>query len=172
MIHEAWIVINKASWDAIDPSPQIVMGDIIEYQDDGEGNMVPVVVGQRPEKITVPPEPWHKVYQQAVTGFWKVDVYNVIGDIADIQALVTELGDPPAYAWTQGDGLDSLDILPTDPDAILALMKDHVTYSDDGSEASRTPATFENPNWGHAFLGQRPRVFAGEFSDEFSEEFF
>jgi len=54
---------------------------------------------------------------------------------------------------------------------LLAVMKDHVTYDQDGNPTGSTPATYENPNWGHVRFGQKERIFAGEFSDEFSEDF-
>jgi len=51
------------------------------------------------------------------------------------------------------------------------LHKDHVTYDENGDVVSTTPATIENPNWGHVFLGQSERIFAGGFTNGFSEGF-
>jgi malate synthase len=115
-------------------------------------------------------EPWVKPYREAITGFWKTwdgthEVYNTIGSESDVTALVNELAPAVArvFAWTQGDGLDNQGVISTIPANVLAVMKDH---------EDTTPATHENPNWGHLFLGQRERVFAGEWSNEFNEEFF
>lgn len=106
------------------------------------------------------------VYTGAVTGYWNsfgaYEVYNTVGEPEEIQGLLDELTDVArVYAWSQGDGVDSLNPWPTDPNDILAVMQDI-----DG-----TPATFENPNWGHVFFGQTQRVFAGDFSNDFSEAF-
>jgi len=111
-------------------------------------------------------------YSQAITGFWKQSVYNVLGTQAEIQPLLDLLGNPTCYAWMQGDGLDSLDQWPTDPSGVLALMKDHVEYDASGNVIGTTPATLDAPNWGHVFLGQAERIFAGDFSNQFSPEFF
>ena len=79
---------------------------------------------------------------------------------------------PHVFSWTQGDGLDSLEANQTLPDEVLAVMRDHVTYDENGDVVSTTPATFENPNWGHVFFGQQERIFAGEYSDDFAQEYF
>jgi len=110
-------------------------------------------------------------YSQAITGFWQQPVYNVLGTQDEIQPLLDLLGNPTCYAWMQGDGLDSLDQRPTNPSGVLALMKDHVTYDANGNVTGTTPASIDSPNWGHVFLGQAGRVFAGAFSSGFSEGF-
>ena len=121
----------------------------------------------------------------AVRGFWKDkvsgDTYEVVNVLRDGRAEIDEFiafhsADILAvYGWTQGTGVDNdsdVDGYPTIPQGVLDVMKDHVTYDVNGDVVSTTPATFENPNWGHVFLGQKERVFAGEFSLEFSREFF
>lgn len=125
-----------------------------------------------------PNELWVKPYRQAITGFWKswdtiYEVYNTLGSADSIQALVTELGLGVArvYAWEQGPGLDSLDNFQTIPADVLAVMKDHVIYDEDGGIVSTTPPTYENPKWGHLFLGQHERIFAGAVSTGFSRGF-
>ena len=120
--------------------------------------------------------PFNSVHSQAITGFWKsfgaYEVYNVVGSEADIQAIVDALTDVAhVYAWEQGQGVDSLDVWPTDPTDILAVMKDHVTYDENGDVTGTTPATTEAPNWGHFFLGQTGRIFAGAFNTDFSGDF-
>lgn len=123
--------------------------------------------------------PFSYVWASAVTGYWKSsgaeEVYNVVGPEADVQAIIDALGTPTVYSWDQAasdaTGYDSLDVWPTDPAPILALMKDHVTYDENGGIISTEPATYENPNWGHVFLGQGQRIFAGDYSDDFSEEY-
>lgn len=121
--------------------------------------------------------PFSYCHSQAVTGYWKTfpggyEVYNVVGSEAEIQAIIDALADTPhVYAWTQGDGMDSLSAWPTDPENILAVMKDHVTYDENGDVTGTTPATLENPNWGHCFLGQKDRIFAGLFNTDFSGDF-
>lgn len=109
------------------------------------------------------PESSRYCYENSITGFWRQPVFNVLGTEAEIAPIVTALGSPPAYAWTQGDGLDSLNPWPTDPTAVLALMADH---------ADGTAPTLDNPNWGHVFLGQSDRVFAGDFSSDFGGDFY
>lgn len=152
MLFDVWIITTASSWDAIAPK-----------EDDAE-------------------QIWHYTYRSAITGFWKSagsrEVYNVIGSQEQVQDLLTALEAAEAgsvsatYAWIQGPALDSLDYWPTDPTEVLALMKDHVIYNEDGSIDTTTPATIENPNWGHIFLGQGERIFAGEFDESFGEEFF
>jgi len=151
MSKDTWIICTPSTWDAIAPL---------------EGETPPV---------------WAYTYDNAVTGFWKSsgsrEVYNVIGGTEAIQALIDALEAHTAgsvaasYSWEQGPATDSLDFWPTDPTEVLALMKDHVTYDQDGNPTGSTPPTIENPNWAHVFLGQSPRIFAGEFSNEFTGEF-
>ena len=121
---------------------------------------------------------------QGVRGYWKdlpdggdiYEVVNVIDDGTLDQFLTDNASDIFAvYGWTQGNGLDNsipADGYPTEPQGVLNVMKDHIVYDEDGNVVSTTPATFDNPNWGHVFLGQSERVFAGEYSLEFSEEYF
>lgn len=56
-------------------------------------------------------------------------------------------------------------------DDILATQPDHVTYDENGNETSRTPSSFESPNWAQQWLGQGENEFAREYSREYSEEF-
>ena len=144
MLKDVWIYALPAEWDAL--------GDGFNY-----------------------------TYDNAITGYWLssglYEVYNVQAELADIELIVAALTDVQnVFAWDyaggNGTGYDSLDAFPTDPAPILALMKPHVVYDENGDEVSSTPATFDTPNWGHVFLGQGQRVFAGDFSDEFSTEFF
>lgn len=116
----------------------------------------------------------------AVRGFWKditdsaivYETVNVIKSADDIEEFnTTHAADILAiYGWSQGSGLDN-DIpengYPTVPQGVLDVMKDHII-----EDEPPIPPTFDNPNWGHVFVGQKQRVFAGEFSLEFSEEFF
>lgn len=117
-------------------------------------------------------------YKNSVTGQWKTylgefEVYNVIGSESEIQALVDALSIDVAevFAWEQGPGFDSLDAWPTDPEKILAVMRDVETYLPDGTPALPVPATIQTPNWGHVFFGQRPRIFAGDFNGDFNRDF-
>jgi hypothetical protein len=125
--------------------------------------------------------PFSYAWLQGVTGYWLssglYEVYNVQAEEADITAIVSALSDVEhVFAWdnagsVSGTGYDNYDAYPTDPAPILAVMKPHITYDENGDEISSTPATFENPNWGHVFFGQGTRIFAGEFSDEFGTEY-
>ena len=131
------------------------------------------------DALIVDGEPFSYAHDNAKTGYWKsfgdYEVYNVIGPRAAIQEILDALTDVArCYAWGQGTGMDDLDDWPTDPTDLLVVMKDHVTYDENGDIASSTPATLENTNWGHVFSGQQwtDRVFAGEFSDAFSGDFF
>lgn len=149
---DTWIYAKPFAWDAIAPD-----------EDD-------------------PIQEWHHIYADAATGHWLpcggYDVHNVLGSAEQIAAIVATLravdpnGVSNVFAWTQGTGVDSIDPYPTVPADVLAAMRPHVTYGEDGEVVSSTPATLDRPNWGHVFFGQSERVFAGEFSDEFSEEFF
>jgi hypothetical protein len=116
--------------------------------------------------------PFSYTHSQAITGYWATDVFNVVGLESQVQEIIDALPTTPVvYAWRQGDGTDSLDVWPTDPAPILALMKDHVTYDSEGVQTGTTPATQENPNWGHVFYGQSTRIFAGAFDKSFSGAF-
>jgi hypothetical protein len=155
-LFDIWILALPAEWDALGT-------------DDGDGGIIP----------------FNYTWSQAVTGYWLTaaggfEVYNVQGPIAEVDALVAALpstADTDVYAWDYAasgpTGYDSYDTAyPTDPTPILAVMKPHIVYDENGNEVSSTPATFDTPNWGHSFLGQGERIFAGQFSDEFSTEFF
>ena len=126
----------------------------------------------------------------AVRGFWKditdsgtvYEVVNVIKSPDEIEAFkAAHPGDILAvYGWTQGNGFDNLDAqdaesnvigYPTIPQGVLDVMKDHVTYDENGDVISTTPPTFDTPNWGHVFVGQADRIFAGEFSNEFTGDY-
>jgi hypothetical protein len=120
-------------------------------------------------------EPFNYTWSQAITGYWLAaaggrEVYNVQGPIDQVNAIVAALpstADTDVYAWDYAasgpTGYDSYDTAyPTDPAPILAVMKPH---------QNGDPATFSNPNWGHSFLGQGERIFAGNYSDDFSSEF-
>jgi hypothetical protein len=119
--------------------------------------------------------PFNYTWSQAKTGYWLTavggfEVYNVQGPIDQVNAIVAALPstlDTDVYAWDYAasgpTGFDSYDTAyPTDPAPILAVMKQH---------PNGDPATFENPNWGHSFLGQGERIFAGNYSDDFSTEY-
>ncbi len=54
---------------------------------------------------------------------------------------------------------------------ILATQGDHVVYDGNGNEVSRDPASFENPNFSHGWLGQDQNRFAREHSREFGEDY-
>ena len=105
---------------------------------------------------------------QGIRGYWKevngYEVCNVLCNKSDLDAFVAAHAADISvvYGWSQGDGLDSFDA-PTVPQGVLDVMQDHP----DGS-----PAIFENPNFGHMFLGQKDRIFAGEFSTDFNEDFY
>ena len=109
-----------------------------------------------------------KLLSGGVRGFWKDvsgdEVVNVLDSVDNINAFqqahiasVTII-----YGWVQGTGHDNLDVYETIPAGVLALMMDH---------PGSIPATFENPNWGHVFLGQSERIFAGDFSNDFNGDF-
>jgi len=119
-------------------------------------------------------------FTQAVTGFWNTftggyEVYDVscLEPIRD--EIIAQLTDVHAtFQWYFETGVDKFNndgTFNTIPADLLAVMKDHVTYDQDGNPTGSTPATYENPNWGHVRFGQKERIFAGEFSDEFSEDF-
>jgi hypothetical protein len=128
------------------------------------------------DALGTPEAPFSYVYSNAITGYWNdfgaYTVYNVVGEEAAIQDILDALSDvAEVYAWGQGTGFDSEAVWPTDPTNILAVMKDHITYDEFGVPTGSTPATEENPNWGHVFFGQSERIFAGTFSAAFSGAF-
>lgn len=123
--------------------------------------------------------PFSQSYADAKTGRWKTfaggyEVYNVLGTESEIQDILDALTDVArVYAWGQGDGYDDASLWPSDITDIIAVMKDHPdTYAPDGNPLTYTPATMERPNWGHMFAGQEQRLFAGDFNDDFNEDFF
>lgn len=147
-LKDVWIYALPAEWEALGA-------------DDGEGGVTP----------------FSYAWSQAVTGYWlssgPYEVYNVQATLDQVDEIVNNLSDVEyVFAWDYGNiGYDSLDAYPTDPAPILAVMKPHITYDENGDVIDTTPATFENPNWGHVFAGQGQRIFAGDFSDEFSAEY-
>lgn len=150
-LKDVWIYALPAEWEALGT-------------DDGEGGVTP----------------FSYAWSQAVTGYWlssgPYEVYNVQATLNQVDEIVGALTDVQhVFAWDYaggyGTGLDSYDAYPTDPAPILAVMKPHITYDENGDVIDTTPATFENPNWGHVFAGQGQRIFAGDFSDEFSAEY-
>lgn len=127
---------------------------------------------------------WAYPYSQARTGEWldpaPKAAYGVLGTPEEIQALIDELelhtpGDAAIHGrWHQGTGMDDLDN-PHDPADVLALMPDKTLY-DQTVDSTKTligteSASFDTPHWGGGFAGQKPRIFAGQFSDQFSEQF-
>ena len=132
------------------------------------------------EALGTPEEPFSYAWSQAVTGYWLpsglYEVYNVQATTEGIDEIVQALTDVKhVYAWDyaggSGTGYDSYDVWPTDPAPILAVMKPHVVYVENGDVVSTTPATFENPNWGHVFFGQGERIFAGDYSDNYNGDY-
>lgn len=154
MLIDAWIYALPAEWDALN----------YDYPVEAE---------------SPPPDPLSNmaryVYDNAVTGWWKdygaYSVYNVLGSRKEIDEILANLTDVHAtYGWLQENGADNWDY-PTIQADILAVMKDHVIYNASGTIESQMPASYENPNWGHVFFGQKERIFAGAFTDGFSEGF-
>lgn len=120
-----------------------------------------------------------------VTGFWKPwaiewQVYNVLGTYQEITTLVEDLEAIDSvsvarrFGWVWRDGHDDQEhaTLETIPADILAVMSDHYEQDENGDIWSITPASYELPNWGHVFFGQGQRVFAGDFNNDFNEDFF
>jgi len=142
---DTWIYAKPAEWDAL-------------------------ITGSGEDAI-----PFSYVHQMAQTGYWNdyiggFQVYNVLGSQAEIQAIIDALPTPPAhvFSWVQGNGTDSLEVNPTIPAEVLAVMKDHKNYDENGDPLPDTPVSLTDPNWGHVFFGQKTRIFAGAFSAAFS----
>jgi len=145
---DAWIYAQPAEWDAID--------------------------SETLSKAAA------RAYTGSITGYWDTyaggyEVYNVLASRATIDEVTAELSDVHAvYTWVQGPGLDqynedgTFNTLPAD---VLAVQKDRITYDQDGNPTGSIPATYEDPHWGHVFFGQGTRIFAGSFTDDFSEGF-
>lgn len=109
-----------------------------------------------------------------VRGFWNDiapdEVVNVIGTEEQIVELQSVIGADlkSTDAWVQGPGVDAFTLagnFTTDPSRVLSFMPDF-------GDPPQSP-TFENPNWAHVFLGQPPdlKIFAGNFTDQFTENF-
>lgn len=139
----------------------------------------PAVPGVFPSP-DVPELEFSYTWGQAVTGYWlpsgPYEVYNVQATLEQVDEIVGALTDVQhVFAWdyagNNGTGYDSYDAYPTDPDSVLAVMKPHITYDEEGNVINTELATFENPNWGHVFAGQGQRIFAGDYSDDFSTEY-
>jgi len=151
-MRDTWIYAKPAAWEAINPGVD---------------------------------QPWpHENlsrynYNTAITGMWDsypggYEVYNVLITPQDLEALKVLLGANMAHSfcWIQGTGMDSLDEGgQTIPAEVLAVMPDHITYDEDGNPTDTTPATYDNPNWRHVFVDQKQRIFAGQFSNQFSRQF-
>lgn len=129
-------------------------------------------------------EPLAGLYQagSVTDGYWKAPLsyitISVLGTQEQIDELADYLGAGNIYAqwyWNFDGTVDFETEYEGQQNDILALQEDHVTYDENGNETSRTPATFENPNWAHAYYGQgdneQIQRFAREYSREFSEEF-
>jgi hypothetical protein len=135
--------------------------------------------------ILADPAVWDTVYPDrfAPTGFWQTapnghEVFNLtVQNKAEAQAIIDALNaDTPDSAsilgvWIQGRRVTDKADYPHIPDDVVALMKPHEVYDENGDLVSSTPATQENPNWGHVYQGQGQRFFAGPFSSEFASEF-
>lgn len=126
-----------------------------------------------------------KLLSRGVRGFWKDsgsdEVVNLLAPKEELDQFMLDHGLTTRYDWTQGNGLDALDSgYPTVPAEVLALMKDHPGEiissgelpSDDIVYGPPIPATLENPDFGHSFFGQKDRIFAGDFDNDFDEDFF
>ncbi len=110
----------------------------------------------------VPKEIWHYAYRNQrwlklpdLPGGYRL--CNVIGNEAQLDALKDQL-DPADVlwnmAWEQGPGFDSLDFWDTDPTTL------------------ETDVGADPLDIGHRFAGQSDRIYAGDFNNDFNEEFF
>lgn len=165
MITEAWILMEKTALDAMWAQAHPVDPD------------TPIPSSAR-------------LLRQAIRGFWKdvqdsgktYECFNVVAthqECADFNAANDVLA---IYMWDQVERLDDLGLttesgtieFPTDPQGVFDVMRDHVTYDEDGNPTGSTPPSFDNPNWGHVFVNSSPgvqRIFAGEYTTEFTGEF-
>jgi hypothetical protein len=134
-----WIFVTPADWDALGT-------------DDGDGGIIP----------------FNYTWAQGVTGYWKTlpdgrTVYDVQGPQNEIDDIVNSLpAATAAWKYPEAWNLPVQVGFPASDTLIVDVMPDHVTYDDEGNETSRTPATFENPNWAHSFLRLDERSFEGE----------
>ena len=105
-------------------------------------------------------------YEQAVTGFWNDNlgwrVYGISCEQASVDEIEAELTSGFNYDmhWVMHNGVDEFNADGTfsvDPTETLTIMK--------GSP------TLQSPNWGCQAAGLGEQIFAGEFSDEFTDEF-
>ena len=125
-------------------------------------------------------EIWHYPYSQAKTGYWNTHtgkpIYNLIAKAPEFDALMAALeAHTPGAAvyvgkWEQGSGLDELTDW-HDPAEVLAIQKGIQLYDQDGNPAGTQAPTYAVPNFAHSFAGQKERIFAGDFSDDFNEDF-
>jgi len=142
MILEAWIVMDQAALNVLWAQA---------HTDNPPANLVLLTNGIR--------------------GFWDDitpdEVVNVIGTEQELSDFETLVGADlkSIDAWYQGEGFDYNENISwlTDPSRVLSLMPD----------VDGVPPTFANPNWTHVFLGQPPdlKIFAGQYSTEFTTEF-
>lgn len=117
-------------------------------------------------------------YSNAITGLWKTyqsqyEVYNLLLSELELESLQLILGTEliHSFAWVQGKGYDNLDLGQTIPSEVLAVMPDHIIYDSNGNPIESIPATIVNPNWQHVFVDQKKRIFAGDFNNDFGEDF-
>lgn len=133
--------------------------------------------------IYTTPEAWDTLNKenytisQAITGFWNdlgiYRVYNLLATKEELDQIAAELGVDlyAIYGWVQGSGYDNIGAYETLPADVLAVMKDNITFDVNGNPTGTTPATYNNPNWGHVFFGQSERIFAGSFNNGFGGGF-
>jgi len=155
--------------------------DALFYAQPAEWDALVVITGTPPDTVvtTSLSKDAERAVRGARTGFWDTfaggyQVYNAHGSREALDEIDAALADSFKFIWDSETGVDAWNLdgtFNTVPADILAVQKDFITYDQDGNPTGSTPATYAVPNFGHRFAGQDDRIFAGEFTDEFSEEF-
>lgn len=154
----AYLQVNNTAWDAFltvsDEALQETDPEVARLRRNGQ-----LVTGEGAS------------YWKELAGFINV---NMIGSEAQLDAVKDYFAPAEVNMYFKW-GFDGKVNFPTEYtgqyDDILTLMKDRITYDEDGNPTGSTPASFEVPNWANGWAGQKQNRFARNHSREFSGEF-
>lgn len=138
--------------------------------------------------ITTPANWEESQGSKGITGYWNTidgkTVFSMVGGLSEIESIRKGLDIPKTdvYLWEKDTGYDAVifdangeleedGYIPV-PDRVLSFMPDIKEYDDAGNVVSSVSPDFSLPNWSHVFFGQPSLIFAGDFSDQFTEEYF
>lgn len=144
----AWIYTTPAAWAALDGNPAV-------------------------DQYTYANELQNRPFKAPQAGY---EVHGIVGTESQVEAFISALGVDvlSQQEWDYSTGLDQIQsdgAFGTTPAEVLAVMPDHVIYDENGDVVSTEAPTYDTPNWASVFAGQGAQIFAGNFSDGFSDGF-